>query len=296
MSLQRRRSRNPVESGLYLAAVGRVTAFGGRIVGASDFHDLAALILHNLCARDEIGITKAHFATRCQAEEFLRRILHEVVALDPQFPTKRDLASSRRRILGVVHTLQMLNVTFRVVLDDHLQRIQNTHKTGRHLVEMVAHIILQQRHFHIVLAFRHAHLSPETTNGLGWHTATAHALQGGQSRIVPIANQALLDKLEQSTFAGHGVGDVPASVFDLPRWEDPQLLDIPVVQRAMVLELQRAQRVGHALDRVALAMGPVVHRIDAPFICSAMVCRSQNPIHHRIAQIHIRGRHIDLGS
>ena len=32
------------------------------------------------------------------------------------------------------------------------------------------------------------------------------------------------------------------------------------------------------------------------FICSAMVCRSQNPIHHRIAQIHIRGRHIDLGT
>ena len=71
----------------------------------------------------------------------------------------------------------------------------------------------------------------------------------------------------------HGVVDAQAGKLDLPGlgWADWQLLHDPVVQRAVVLELQRAQGVGDALQRVLNGMGKVVHGIDAPLVALAVV-------------------------
>jgi hypothetical protein len=55
----------------------------------------------------------------------------------------------------------------------------------------------------------------------------------------------------------------------------------------MVLEFQRAERVGDALDRVGLAVGEVVARIDAPRRAGARMARVQNAVEHRIAQIDV---------
>src|SRR5436309_192995 len=51
----------------------------------------------------------------------------------------------------------------------------------------------------------------------------------------------------------------------------------------MVLEFQRADRMGNALNRVGLAVGPVVHRVDAPFVAGAVVLRVQDAVHDRVA-------------
>ena len=53
----------------------------------------------------------------------------------------------------------------------------------------------------------------------------------------------------------------------------PSCLDEPVVERAMVLEFERADRMRDAFDRIALAVRPVVHRIDAPLVAGAMMMR-----------------------
>ena len=59
---------------------------------------------------------------------------------------------------------------------------------------------------------------------------------------------------------------------DLARRDrSPSCVDEPVVERAVVLELERADRVGDALDRVRLAVRPVVHRVDAPGVAGAVV-------------------------
>ena len=62
----------------------------------------------------------------------------------------------------------------------------------------------------------------------------------------------------------------------------------------MVLELERAQRVGDALDRVGLAVSPVVGRVDAPRRPRAVVVRMEDAVEHRVAEVHVRRGHVDL--
>ena len=74
----------------------------------------------------------------------------------------------------------------------------------------------------------------------------------------------------------------------------PQRFAEPVVQRAVVLELQRADRVRDALDRVALAVRVVVRWVDAPLVAGAVVRRVLDAVHHRVAQVDVGRRHVDL--
>ena len=64
----------------------------------------------------------------------------------------------------------------------------------------------------------------------------------------------------------------------------------------MVLEFQRADRMRDALDGVGLAVGEIVARIDAPGLAGARMLGMQDAIEHRVAQIDVAGRHVDLGA
>ena len=64
----------------------------------------------------------------------------------------------------------------------------------------------------------------------------------------------------------------------------------------MILELQGADRMRNAFDRIRLTMSVIVGRVDAPFIARTVVRRTQHAVHDGIAQIHIRRGHIDLGA
>src|SRR5580698_10004655 len=68
-----------------------------------------------------------------------------------------------------------------------------------------------------------------------------------------------------------------------------------MVEAPVVLELQGADRVRDPLDGVRLAVRPIVHRVDAPSVAGPMVMRSANPVHDRIAELHVGRGQIDLG-
>ena len=73
-----------------------------------------------------------------------------------------------------------------------------------------------------------------------------------------------------------------------------QLVDDPVVERPMVLEFQRADRMRDPLERVRDRMREIVERIDAPLVAGAMVRRVPDSIDRRIAQVDVRAAHVDL--
>ena len=56
----------------------------------------------------------------------------------------------------------------------------------------------------------------------------------------------------------------------------------------MVLELQGADGVGDPLDGIRQAVGKVVHRVDAPCIAGPVVAGMDDPVHDRVAQVHVR--------
>ena len=103
------------------------------------------------------------------------------------------------------------------------------------------------------------------------------------------------NQLQQLSLAHHGIRKIQPSEFDLPRMKDPERLAEPIVQRSMVFKLQSTNRMGDSFDRIRLAVSPIVHRVNAPIVSSAMMMRKHDPIKHRVAQIEVRRRHVDLG-
>ena len=80
------------------------------------------------------------------------------------------------------------------------------------------------------------------------------------------------------------------------RGPDAQLLDEPVVERTVDVELQRADTVCDMLNGVALAVGVVVHRVDAPLVARAVVVGMQDAVHDGVTEHHVGVRHVDLGT
>ncbi len=72
-----------------------------------------------------------------------------------------------------------------------------------------------------------------------------------------------------------------------------QVLDEPVVERPVRLELQRADGVRDALDGVGLAVREVVHGVDAPGVAGARVLGVQDAVEHGVAQVDVGRGHVD---
>jgi len=93
------------------------------------------------------------------------------------------------------------------------------------------------------------------------------------------------------------VRHVQARELDLPRTlRHVQTLDQPLVQGPVVLELEAAEAVRHLLEGIALAVGHVVRRIDAPRIARAVVRCLQDAIEDRVPHEQVGVAHVDLGA
>jgi hypothetical protein len=108
---------------------------------------------------------------------------------------------------------------------------------------------------------------------------------------------AVADELGQHALGEHCVGQIETRKFILMRLgRHRQLFDEPVVQRPVVLELQRADRMRDAFDGIRLAVRIVVAWIDRPFGAGARMMRMQDAVQHGVAQVDVAGDHADLGA
>ena len=106
----------------------------------------------------------------------------------------------------------------------------------------------------------------------------------------------LVHQLEQLPLAHHRVVQVQSRELGLLRRVlESRLTDQPLVDVAIVLELEGAEGVGDPLDGIRQPMGEVVERVDAPGVAAAIVRGVANPKQERIAHDHVRMGHVDLG-
>ncbi|VTR69198.1 conserved hypothetical protein [Desulfosarcina cetonica] len=290
--------RYPVQGGLHLAAVRRITAAGGRIISAAQFDHLAAIrILDRLPAGDEVGVAQPYFPAGCQPEEFLGRIFHEVVAFDVKLAGEGELADTGTGILGIVDRLQFLGLVFGIVFDDHFEGLQDAHHPGGAQVEILTDAVLEKGHVHHAVAFGQADAIAEVANRLGGEAPSPQATDGGHARIVPAAHMAFRDELDQLALAQHGVVQVQAGEFDLLGMAGRRdVVQHPVIERPVVFELQGAQAVGDALQAVRQAMGEIIHGVNAPDVAGAVVTGLADAVEGRVAHDQIRVGHVDLGA
>src|SRR6266480_7083621 len=77
------------------------------------------------------------------------------------------------------------------------------------------------------------------------------------------------------------------------RWHR-EVVEEPVVQRSVVLELESAERMAHLFDGVALAVREVIARVDVPSRAGARMAGVENPVDDGVAQVEVRRRHVDF--
>ncbi len=116
------------------------------------------------------------------------------------------------------------------------------------------------------------------------------------ARIVPSVDAFFLHQLQQLALAQQGVGEVQAVELDLLRGKDSKLLDVPLVERLMVGELQGTHGVRDLFERIRLAVREVVHRIDAPLVAGAVMLGVEDAVHDRVAHVEVGRGHVDLGA
>src|SRR6476660_1407978 len=80
----------------------------------------------------------------------------------------------------------------------------------------------------------------------------------------------------------------------LPRRKDAKLFDEPVVERAIIIELQSAHGMRNAFDGIRLPVRVIGQRVNAPLIAGTTVLQVQNSIHALVTQVEIWRAHVDL--
>ena len=140
----------------------------------------------------------------------------------------------------------------------------------------------------------HADHGREVADPLGREAPPAQARDRGHPRVVPAPHVALGHEPEQHPLREHGVGEVePRELVLVGHVRHREVLDEPVVERPVDLELERADRMGDPLDGVGLTVREVVRGVDAPGVAGPRVGRVDDPVEHRIAEVDVRRRHVD---
>ena len=129
------------------------------------------------------------------------------------------------------------------------------------------------------------------------HAAPAQAGERRHPGIVPACDMPVLHQPDQPAFRQHRMAEIEARELILqgPR-RRRQMLDQPVVERPVVLELHGADRMGDMLDGVGLAVGEIVGRVDFPARAGARMGRVQDAVERRVAQVDVAARHVDPGA
>ena len=89
-----------------------------RVILRIDLLDLAVGVFLQPAAFDDIRTFETHFLVRTETEEFLGRILHEVLALDPKFAGEGHLMHPLLGILRIVGHLHHLGLLLGIVVED----------------------------------------------------------------------------------------------------------------------------------------------------------------------------------
>ncbi len=156
--------------------------------------------------------------------------------------------------------------------------------------------MIEELHVHPVLLLVNADALAEIADRLGGDAAPPHRRQRRQPRIVEAVHDPGIDQLDELALAHHRMRQVEPRKLDLPRMVDAELVEEPVIERAMVLVLERAERVRDSLDGVLEPVRPIVHRVDAPRIAGAVVRGVQDAVHDRVAQVEVGRGHVNPGA
>ena len=255
--------------------------------------DISVFIFLTSGTGDKICVHQAHFIAREHTEVLSWRNFHKVFPLNIQLPSKGNLTASEGFIFQIVRHLQHLRLIFRIVVNHQLHRIQNRHHTGTLHFQVFTDTVLKHRIIHRAVRLGNSAQINQHLDGFRSKAAAAQSGDGRDSRIIPSIYHLVLHQLLDITFSRHHIGQIHFCELNLARRIFiSDFSHHPVIQRTVILKLQRTQGMGNSLNRILDGMGKIVHRVDAPFISCIVMRNVSHPVKNRISHIDIRGRHI----
>ena len=186
-----------------------------------------------------------------------------------------------------------------IVGNNQFYRVEDSANPRGSLLEVLADGMLEQTDINHTLHFGVTNLVDKCADCLSGVSATAQTADCRHARVVPTTHKSLFDELQHLAFRHHGVGDIQAVELILVRTVVAlhKLVEKIVVQRTVNDKLKGTNRMSNALEIVALSVCKVVHRIYIPLTpCAVVRVGSDDTIHDRVAEMHIRVRHINLGT
>src|SRR6187549_2027566 len=119
--------------------------------------------------------------------------------------------------------------------------------------------MFKQSDVHQAISLRDAHALAECAERLGEISTTLHPRQGRHARVIPTFYVATLYQELETSFTEHDERDGQLGKLNLPRHrvKSPNVFDEPIVERAMILKLERAQAMSDALERIGQRMSKI---------------------------------------
>ena len=190
----------------------------------------------------------------------------------------------------MIHRFEFFALAFRIILDHDLERPQHRHAPQRGLVEKLANAEFQHADIDHAVGFGDTDTLDEFADRSRRHAAPLQSGNGRHARIIPADDVAAAHQFGQDALRQQRVGQIEPRELILTRLgRHRQLVEQPLIERAMVLEFQRADRMRDAFDGVGLAVRIIVARIDRPGVAGARMGSVQDSIQYGVAQIDVAG-------
>src|SRR5690606_16807535 len=180
----------------------------------------AVLIFLIIVTRHDVTMLQAHGQTRSQTEKLLRRLFHKIIPLNPEFARERNRTTSFTIFdLGVIFSDEYFLLTFRIIGNDQLYRVQYSHTTPSCLVQILTYTELQQAHINHVFALLDTNTVTKIANTIRCVTPATQARNRRHTRIVPAFDIVFIDQLQKLTLAHHGISHIQPCELILTRRE-----------------------------------------------------------------------------
>ena len=286
-----------MNGGATLDSFRRVGTDGAGNVFAEDFRDSSLRILLVVRAGDAVAPPEAYGAAGGQTEVFFRRVQHEVVPFNPDFPCDGEAADALFRFFRIVQHFSHFFRVFRQGGDSDLEGIEHGHAARRVGIQVFPYAVFQQGRICEAVEFSNAYGVAEVADGGRSVAPAAHAGDGGHPWIVPAGDVSFLHQLQQLALAHDGVGKVQAGEFRLARaCRDGAVFNDPVIEGAVVFKFQRAEGMGDVFVGIFQRVGEVIHGVNAPGTARVVVFREHDAVQHGVPHVHVAGGHVYPGS
>ncbi len=251
---------------------------------------------------DNIGILQTHFLTGSHTEIFLGSVFHKVVAFHPEFAAEGYGVAAGLWVFGIIDGFHHFHLPFGIVGDDEFDGIQHGRHTCGAGIQIFAHGTFQQSKIVEGIVGGITDFVNKLADGFRRIAATAEGADGRHTRIIPTVYNTFFYQYEQVALAHERIVEVQFVEFVLTGAMVVQVLVVlhpvyqQIVQRTVRYEFERAERVRHAFEIVALAMGEIVHGIGLPFVAGAVVRMVYHTVDNGVAEVHVRTGHVNFGT